>query len=125
MIQTVISAISNAFPDSHVFSEKVSQGYDEDCFVVMMDSGETEKMMKNRYLQTENVSVYFYSYEDKTDVLEQLLVCLASMEDGKYRPCKLSYEIDDNELKISLCFNFFTFLQDTQTGTMQNCSVKI
>ncbi|MFI3227904.1 MAG: hypothetical protein R3Y09_10945 [Clostridia bacterium] len=117
MLDLIINKISQNFPESYVFNEKISQNYDDNCFVVWENKGEMKKCLKNRYLATFEYSVFYYSNGDLNSVATKLCDILTDIEE--YKSTKISYEIDENTLEVTVSYTTFLLKEQEQNQNME------
>lgn len=110
MLDLIMEIISENFPDSYVFNEKVCQDYDDNCFIVWENKGELQKCLKNRYLADFEYSIFYYSNTDLSVTAKKLCEVLSNLTE--YKCNKISYTIEENTLEV--CASYKTFLLKEQ-----------
>lgn len=123
MLDIIIKTISQKFPDSFVFNEKVSKNYDENCFIVWQNTGELQKLLKNRYCATLEYSVFYYS-EDNLESMATILCGILS-DLGDYKSQKLSYKINENTLEVIVTYKTFLLKGQDLTENMEKFDFQI
>ena len=63
IIDAVIQAITDAFPDVSVYDETINEGCEYPYFMVVVEDFSEEKLMRENYLQTFIISV-LYQYKE-------------------------------------------------------------
>lgn len=116
MLDLIIEKIYEKFPESNVFNEKVSQNYDENCFIVWQNKGEMQKLLKNRYMATFEYSVFYYSDGDLVQVAQELCDALSDLTD--YKTQKINYEIDENTLEVTVSYKTFLLKEQDEDQNM-------
>ncbi|MFI3114545.1 MAG: hypothetical protein R3Y12_00215 [Clostridia bacterium] len=116
MLDLIIEKISEKYPESNIFNEKVKQNYDENCFIVWENKCEMQKFLKNRYLAIYEFSVFYYSEDDLTKIAEELCEVLCDL--GEYKSLDLNYEIDQNTLEIKVSYQTFLIKEEEKSQNM-------
>lgn len=118
MLELIIRKLSENFPEYHIFNEKVSQNYKDDCFIVWQNSANYEKCLKNRYLATYDFSVFYNSSCELQIIADKLCEILSDL--GECKSQKINYEIIENSLEISVSYKIFVLKQQEEIS--QNMS---
>jgi hypothetical protein len=119
IIDGVVAALLDAFPDVTVYDEQVKQGLKEPCFIVQIVNPTNEQFLGNRYFRTNLFSVQYIpkSTTDAkaecnrvTDVLFQALEYITVGGDLQ-RGEKMRGEYFDGVLTFFVNFNMFVKIE--------------
>lgn len=123
MLNLIINKISQKFPESFVFNEKVSQNYDNNCFIVWQNKGEMQKFLKNRYRGTFEYSVFYYSDGDLSSVASDLCEVLSDL--GEYKSQNIEYKIDENTLEVTVIYKTFLLKEQVADQNMTKFGLEL
>lgn len=121
MITNIIDAIAENIDDSYVFSEKVHQGYDENCYIVSLISGKHVTHIKNSYINYYEFKITYYCTESFDTYANLIFDAISTISNVKV--IDSSFEVFKDRLEYTLNLREFVLYKE-ETTSMQSLYFK-
>lgn len=126
----VISALDQHFPDTRIYGDEISQGFQEPCFFVKLFPGSEKRIRGNRYKRYHAFDIHFFSNaEDINDDLHEMAEKLYSVLEyidvnGDFcAGTEMEHEIVDGVLHFFVHFNLFVMKETEPLDEMDGLAI--